>query len=458
MSDDRAFWTAASTAAAIRTGEATSTEMTELYLDRIATSTINAVVTVDRDAALAAAADADAQVRAGGVLGPLHGVPITVKDCIGTAGLRTTGGSPQLADHVPARDAEAVGRLRRAGAVVLGKTNLPEFAGDIQTANPVFGATANPWNHAYTPGGSSGGSAAAVAAGLTALDLGSDIAGSIRIPSHFCGVYGLKPTLGLVPTDGYYDHAALGILENDINVYGPLARAPEDLDLALDALLTTAAPGWRAELAPVPERKLRVATWFDDPACPVDADYVALLGDFAARLAADPAVESVVADRPPVDFAEQFQLHLDLVLSAIAYNMPEEWSATPAGSHRFWLERHQRRLQLRAIWAEWFRSFDVLLCPVVAMPNLARADDGDFASRTTVINGQERSYLSTVGWCGLIGVLGLPAVVAPIGRSAEGLPAGVQIVAGRFGDRLAIELARTVARLVQLGHPPEANR
>lgn len=456
MMDEREFWTATRAAAAIRAGDATSAELTELYLDRIAASTINAVVTVDGDGARQAAADADARVRSGAPLGPLHGVPITVKDCIGTAGLRTTGGSPTLAEHVPVRDAEAVSRLRRAGAVILGKTNLPEFAGDIQTTNPVFGATANPWNHDYTPGGSSGGSAAAVAAGLAALDLGSDIAGSIRIPSHFCGVYGLKPTLGIVPTDGYYDHAGLGLLENDINVFGPLARGPDDLDLALDVLRTTSGPGWRSELAPVPDRPLRVAAWFDDPDCRVDARYIALLEQFAARLAANPSIESVSAGRPPIDFAEQFQLHLDLVLSAIAYNMPDEWSVTPAGSHRFWLERHQRRLQLRAVWTEWFQSFDVLLCPVVAMPNLARADDGDFATRTTVINGEQRPYMSTVGWCGLIGVLGLPAVVAPIG-TVDGMPAGVQIVAGRFGDRIAIEVARKAAGLGRPGHPSSEN-
>src|SRR5688572_19885678 len=236
-------------AAAVRRREVGSVELLDLYLDRIDRlgGAVNAVVTLDVDGARAACAAADEAVARGDDVGPLHGLPITVKDAIETAGIRSTGGAVELTDHVPASDAPVVARVKEAGAIVFGKTNLPRWSGDLQSYNEIFGTTNNPWDTSRAPGGSSGGPAAAVAAGLTAFEIGTDIAGSIRIPSHFCGTFGLKPSYGVVSQRGYLDRVGGGTTDADINVFGPMARSAEDLDLLLDVMAGPDAdrsPAW----------------------------------------------------------------------------------------------------------------------------------------------------------------------------------------------------------------------
>ncbi|TMK64284.1 MAG: amidase, partial [Actinobacteria bacterium] len=192
---------------------------------------VNAVVTLDVDRGGDAAAAADEALAHGEAVGPLHGLPMTIKDAIETEGIRSTGGAVELADHVPTADAPAVARLKAAGAIVFGKTNLPRFSGDSQAFNELFGTTNNPWSFAHVPGGSSGGSAAALAAGLTGAELGTDIGGSVRAPAHCCGVFALKPSYGVVPNLGYLDHVGGGTTRTDINVFGPMARSAQDLEL-----------------------------------------------------------------------------------------------------------------------------------------------------------------------------------------------------------------------------------
>ena len=208
----------------------------------------------------APAADAADEVTVlGGSVGPLHGLPVTIKDAIATEGIRSTGGAKELADHVPTEDAPAVARLKAAGAIVFGKTNLPRWSSDVQTYNELFGVTNNPWAFDRITGGSSGGSAAAVAAGFTSFEVGTDIGGSVRIPSHCCGVYGLKPTWGVIPQRGYLDHPEGGTIDVDINVFGPIARSAEDLDLLLSVLAgpePERAVAWRLELPAAEERSL----------------------------------------------------------------------------------------------------------------------------------------------------------------------------------------------------------
>jgi hypothetical protein len=250
---DLATWPAVRLAAAVRDRQVSSRELLEIYLDRIDRlgPPVNAVVTVDADGARRADADADRLTAGGEQLGPLHGLPMTVKDAIETAGLRSTGGAVELAGHVPDRDAPAVARLKAAGAIVFGKTNAPRWSFDVQTFNEVFGTTSNPWALDHSPGGSSGGAAAAVACGFTSFELGTDIGGSIRLPAHCCGVFGLKPTFGVVPQRGYLDHAGGGSTDADINVFGPLTRSAEDLDLLLGVLAGPGAPearAWRLDL------------------------------------------------------------------------------------------------------------------------------------------------------------------------------------------------------------------
>lgn len=428
-------------ARAVAERSVSSRELVRYYLDRIAASELNAVVTVDDSRALAEAAELDAETVRGARRGPLHGVPVTVKDAIATAGLRTTCGSPELAGFVPDADAPAVARLRAAGAVVLGKTNVPQWCGDIQTYNDVFGVTRNPWDPARTPGGSSGGSAAAVADGLCAFDLASDIAGSIRIPAHFCGVWGLKPSVGLVPGEGYVDHVGAGAVPPDGNVLGPICRSPADLGLVLDVLTGSSGGAVPGSLS-----GLRAAVWVDDPACRVGGRTRAVLA--AALDALESAGVRLSPAGAPGAFADIWQLHLDMVLAAVAYNLPEDGIPPATASHRGWLARAEDRARLRSAWARWFSAYDVLLCPVTAMPAFAHDLDGDIGTRSVTIDGEARPHMSTIGWCGLISVLGLPSVVMPAGLTDDGLPVGLQIVAPHGADRRAIRFAELAADVV----------
>ncbi len=438
-------------AAAIRAKEISSRELLDVYLDRIErlNPAINAVVTLDVDRARDAATAADAVVARGDDLGRLHGLPITVKDAIEVGGVRSTGGAVALTDHVPQEDAPVVRRLKDAGAVVFGKTNVPEWSGDLQTYNEIFGTTNNPWALDRVPGGSSGGPAAAVSAGLTAFETGTDIGGSIRIPAHCCGVFGLKPSFGVVAQRGYLDHVGGGTTDADINVFGPLARSAEDLDLLLGVI---AGPeperelAWRVEL-PAPRRRdageYRVGVWFEAPDAPVDAEYLALLRRAADGLS--DAGATVDDARPPVDFAEQLGLFNQLIVAAISPSMPEEAAEAMSGSHRAWLAADERRAALRRTWALWFESYDALLCPVMLTPAIPHLQEGDFATRTIEVNGADEPYFKLVSWTGLIGVVGLPSAVPPIGRTTAGVPTGVQVVTAYLRDREAIHLASLVA-------------
>jgi amidase len=439
-----------------------SRELLDAYLTRIDQlgPPINAVVTLDRDSAFAAAEGADAAAARGEWLGPLHGLPITIKDAIEVAGMRSTGGATELTDHVPAVDAPSVARLKAAGAIVFGKTNVPRWSGDVQTFNDLFGTTNNPWSLDRIPGGSSGGPAAAVACGFTAFELGTDIGGSVRIPAHCCGVFGLKPSYGVISQRGYLDHVGGGRTDADINVFGPLARSADDLDVLLSVLAgpdSERALAWRLEL-PTPRRvaarDFRVASWLDDKACPIDRDELAVMRQAVDRLAN--AGARVEETHPPVSFAEQVELFDHLVGAAVSPSQPEDVARERSGAHRDWLRADERRAQLRAIWGEWFERYDALICPVMATPAFPHSQAGNFSSRTIEINGTTRPYPDLVSWTGLIGVLGLPSAVPPIGRTAAGLPVGVQVVSPMFRDREAIRLAGILAEVSGGGYqaPP----
>lgn len=226
------FCSALELASSIRERRCTAAELVELYLSRIErhNAALNAVCTLDAAGARRRAREADAALARGERQGPLHGVPMTIKDALETEGVRTTGGHPPLKDYVPARDAPAVARLRAAGAILLGKTNVPPLSADYRADNPIFGRTNNPWHVERTPGGSTGGGAAAVAAGLSAFDVGSDLAGSVRTPAHFCGLFALKATERRIPNAGHIpEPPGQPRAVRHMNVLGPLARSLEDL-------------------------------------------------------------------------------------------------------------------------------------------------------------------------------------------------------------------------------------
>jgi amidase len=349
---------------------------------------------------------------------------------------------------VPETDATAVARLRAAGAVVFGKTNLPAWSGDMQTYNELFGTTGNPWDLAYSPGGSSGGAAAAVACGFTAFEVGTDIGGSNRIPAHLCGTFGLRPSHGLVPPDGYLAGPRRGRAPLDLNVVGPLARSAADLDLVLDVLAGPPAgtAGWTPRLPPAPASP-RLGLWLDDPFCPVDTEYRGLLRALADRLA--DAGLPVADAHPPVSFAASFDTYWTLLGAANALNHPDH----PL-RHAEWLAADEERLRQRAVWQEWFAGVDALLCPVLATTGYRHDHTGTYVTREVAVNGRRRTHVDVARWTGLVGALGLPVAVAPAGWTAAGRPVGVQIVAARRHDRTATRVAALVGEVSGGYRPP----
>lgn len=478
-----AFQSATELVSALRSRQIASRELLGLYLDRIdkLNPRLNAVVTLDEGRARERARQADEARARGEEWGPLHGLPMTVKDSFETAGMRTTSGDPEYADHVPGRDAEAVARLRDAGAVVFGKTNMPLQGADWQTFNEVFGTTNNPWDDSRTPGGSSGGSAAALAAGLAGFELGSDIAGSLRIPAHCCGVYGLKTSHGIVPQIGHIPGEPGSLSPMDLVVMGPMGRSPDDLDLGLDVLAgpdRRHAAAWELRLPPPRHTALadyRIAVWLDDPYCPVDSE----VGDVMAAAvdALRAAGAQVTETAGPVPLAEAHrELYQPLLMAVASSVFPDEVydelaqaaQLDPHGDQadlvrvaraitmpiRDWLALDERRHRAAQRWAHFFEHFDVLLCPVAPTVAILHDHNPDMDQRALTVNGERRSYEDQQVWPGMVTMPLLPAVAAPVGRSRSGLPVGIQVVAPFLEDRTAVDVARRLADVVGGFTPP----
>jgi amidase len=428
----------------LRERQVSSRELLDVYLRRVDkfNPDLNAIVTLDAERASERATAADEATARGESWGQLHGLPMTVKDVFETAGLRTTAGSPDLAQHLPDRDAVIVRRLNDAGAVIFGKTNTPTMAGDGQTYNEVFGTTNNPWDLSRTPGGSSGGCGAAVAAGMTSLSVGSDIAGSVRIPSAFCGVLGHKPTFGVVPQRGHIPGQPGSLIERDINTIGPLGRDPRDLDLALAVMagpITQEALDWRFELPSAPLKSLsqyRVAAWLDDPFCPVDSAIAAKLQDTIDALRR--AGVTVDADgRPRFSLEESHRVYQPLLRTAFNADL----------TYQRWLELDHLRQRLRDLWADFFTRYDILLAPVCSMTPFPHMQV-PWPERRLSINGQERPYEDFIVWTGLISVSYLPSTGVPAGLTSAGLPVGIQVVGPHLSDCRTIDFAGKLSVLI----------
>ena len=478
---DSAFRSAAELAGDIRARRIGCLELLELHLGRVErfNPDLNAIVVLDPDRARSRARSADEALARDEVWGPLHGVPMTIKEAFDVAGLPTTWGLPELRDNRPETNALAVDRLLAAGAVIFGKTNVPIWLGDWQTFNPIYGTTNNPWDVSRVPGGSSGGSAAALAAGLTALEAGSDIGGSIRNPAHYCGVYGHKPTYGVVPQRGLAIPGRRAPV--DIDVCGPLARSADDLALALEIMAgpdVFDAPGWRLELPP-PRREVlrdfRVAVLRDDPSCPVDTTVTDRLQAVVEAVAAAGARIDEGA-KPEIDTRRSHALFLQLLRGVTTSVLPEAEFAklrrqaealapdddgyrarVARGAvqlHREWFAANEERERLRFRWAEFFREYDVLLCPIAATAAFPHDQERERAERTITVNGRQQRSIDQLFWAGLAGVVYLPATVAPAGLMPGGLPVGVQIIGPHLADRTTIRFARLLAEEIGGFVPP----
>jgi len=486
-----AFAPAVELLARLRAGEMSARELLDLYLARIGSlePDLGAVVTLDAERAMNAAAAAD-EARAAGDRRPLLGLPVTVKDSLETAGLRTTSGARELSGYVPADDAPAVARLRAAGAVLVGKTNLPAWASDAQSSNQLFGTTDNPFDRTRTPGGSSGGSAAALAAGLTGLELGSDIGGSIRTPAAWCGLFGHKPTYGIVPLRGHIPPPPGHLAPMDMGVVGPLGRSAADVALALDVVAGpdgAEAVAWQLRLPPARHEQLggfRVGLWLDDPRCAVSAEVGAALETAAGALAAAgarvvplaeaaaaaglgaPSLAALTAPYQPllqaVIGAGLPDAVFDDLLATAERAAPDDesehvrYARDVTARARDWQRAQEQRHRIRLWWAELFGTVDVVLAPAtptVAIPH----DHRRIRDRRLLVDGEERPYWDLLVWPSMANLAYLPATAVPLGSSDKGLPIGAQVIGPHGEDRTTLAFAAEVETLLGGFVPPAAD-
>jgi amidase len=369
---------------------------------------------------------------------------MTVKESHHVAGLPTTWGAEAYKSWTPGRDSTGVARLKAAGAVILGKTNVPPFLADWQSVNPLYGRTNNPHDLTRSPGGSSGGAAAALAAGMVSLEYGSDIGGSIRVPAHFCGVFGHKPTYGLIPLTGHIPPPfEEGGAEIEFAVVGPLARTAADLDIALSVLAGPegdAAVGYRLALPPARGPRLadfRVLVVDAHPACTTDVEVSGALHRLADRLTAAGAQVARESSLLP-DLAVAHKAYVRLLNTVLSRGQPS--AREPISAHA-WLDGLDLIGAHRRQWAALFKAFDVVLAPPFGVPAFPHTDEPDWSKRTLTINGEPTPFGAQLAWPGLATFPGLPSTCAPIGTTAGGLPVGVQIIGPRFEDRTTIALA-----------------
>lgn len=473
---DRNFQSAEQLSAALRAGDVTSVELTDEAIARIERDdkAINAICVPDFDRARAAAHAAD-QARARGEDRPLLGIPVTVKESYDMAGLPTTWGMAQHRDYMPEQDAVQVARVKAAGAVVLGKTNVPVGLQDVQSFNEIYGTTNNPWDHRRTSGGSSGGSAAALASGFGALSLGSDIAGSLRTPAHFCGVYAHKPTLGLATIRGMVPPQVPALpAESDLAVVGPMARTARDLALLLDVMAgpdpLTRGVAYDLRLPPARHERLgdfRVLVLDEHPLIPTGSAVRAGVERVADALAdAGARVERHSPLLP--DLTEAAMLYTRLLFSGATAYFPieayEELRVRAARlsaddqsldaerlrsivlNHRDWVDANNRRELHRHGWRGLFAEFDAVVCPVTPTPAFPHDHHPDPRERRLDIDGVGHPYFDQLVWAGVATMPGLPATAIPAGCSPEGLPVGVQLIGPMFEDRTPLRLAELLER------------
>jgi amidase len=470
------FKTATELSAALAAKQVSAVELAQDAISRIERhdGKINAICVRDFARGLDAARAADAG-RARGETGPLLGIPLTVKESYNVAGLPTTWGFPAQKDFTPSEDALSISRVKQAGGVILGKSNVPIGLGDWQSYNEIYGTTNNPFDLGCTPGGSSGGSAAALAAGYGPLSLGSDIGGSLRVPAFHCGVYAHKPTFALVPSRGHTPPPNPPLpFDRDLSVIGPMARSAVDLSLLLDVVAgpdpLEAGKGYRLALPPSRHGNLknfRVLLIDTDPVLPTDKGVRGAIEKLAANLGK--AGVTVTRESPLLpDFAVSSRLYMRMLMSFLAASSPPEVYAgaqaeaaqlapgdTSLGaerlrgialSHRDWLMADGARTRLRAQWRELFKSFDAVICPIMPTPAYPHDHSEDQEKRRINIDGKDYVYPDQLAWPGIATLPGLPATAIPIGFSPDGLPVGVQIVGPWLEDRTPLKLAELIER------------
>jgi amidase len=442
---------------------------------------INAVILTDLTRARAMATAADKRLAKGKALSPFDGVPMTIKESFDWAGHPSTWGDPALIDNIPKTNAVALDRMLASGAVVYGKTNVPLALADWQSFNAIYGTTSNPWDVTRSPGGSSGGAAAALASGMSALEIGSDIGASIRNPAHYCGVYGHKPTYGIVPYRGHLMPGSVSV--SDITAAGPMARSAHDLTAMLALLAGFDGAGARAKVLKLPKpqaksfKALRVAIKLNSTASEVDQAYqdrIVALGEFLKKRVKKLSYEAV----PAFSDAEACVNFITLLRATSTKRMSSaeiENAASKAKaldpadmsyvalmtrafglSHGAWLKANEQRHRMRLQWEAFFADWDVMLCPVAASAAFPHDHVGERHERFITVNGRKVSTIDQRFWAGYGGNFYLPATVAPIGLVQPGLPVGVQIITRAYDDLLALKVAAWIEDEYYAFQPPPA--
>lgn len=469
------FLSAKKLASLIRRKKIGSMELLELYLQRVErlNPRLNAIVVLDEKHAREQARKADRLAAKQAWKGPLHGIPMTVKESFDLEGLPTTWGRVDMKDNIAQQNALAVQRLMDAGAIVFGKTNVPVMLSDWQSFNPVYGTTNNPWDVTRIPGGSSGGAAAALAAGLTGLELGSDIGASIRNPAHYCGVFGHKPTFGLCPSTGHNLPPNLAV--KDMAVIGPLARSAEDLEISLRLIALpdeTTSRGVELKLArpQTGVKKLKVAVLATAATAEVDDSVQAAILAAAKAFAKGGAKISETA-RPDFDLHEAHRTFIHLLRGATCSALTDEQferqrelatHAKPGDDSyvawmmhantmpvREWHGWNEKRERIRRAWAQFFGEWDLLICPTAATAAFPHNQKGERWERMVMVNGKPQPSTTQMFWAGFPGMAHLPSTIAPAGFTREGLPVGVQIIGPQFGDYATIAAAQFLEREFQ---------
>ncbi len=459
------YWSAVETLSALKSRKIGALELLDLMVKRQSEldGETNAVIETRIDEARAAAKAVDDGKSTGGALA---GLPMTIKESFEVEGFHTNAGIPDLSDYVSRSDSDVAARAKAEGAIIWGKTNVPLATADHQTYNPIYGVTRNPWNLERTVGGSSGGSAAALACGFTAFEIGSDIGGSIRLPSHYCGVWGHKPTYGVVSGAGHVPPFPGTKPLDALSVYGPMARSAADLELGMN-ILAGARPGsaWKIDLPRPPQNRLadfRVAIcthWF-----PVDPAYAQAIENFADDLEKQGATVTRLKGPPPVDRYEEH--YISTLFAAIGSSLPESELETyeraasrhPKGSlpdrvaHAIrstlgeYSSMVDQQNKINDIWKDWFQSFDIFLCPVsmtVAFPHQTKDGHGPVPQMDRVLDvgGHQRPYMENLYWPGVATLAHLPSTVRPLPEMVHGMPAGFQCIGPEFGDFTTLRFA-----------------
>jgi len=472
-------------ARAIRQRQASTVEVVQAHLNHISqhNPALNAIVTLDEERALRRAQESDAALACGENWGPLHGVPVTVKDVFETAGLRTTSSFKPLANYIPKQDAAVVARLRVAGAIILGKTNMPILAVDIQSDSPLFGRANNPWDLSRTPGGSTGGGGAAIAAGMSPLEVGSDMGGSIRIPAHFCGVFGFKPTEHRVPGTGHIpDFPGAFKTLRHMCAFGPLARCVQDLRLCFS--LIAGPDGRDLDVPPVPLDdpphktlpEMRFA-WTDDfSGVPVTAETRAALAKLADSLS-ELGCRVERLNPPEFDFEMAWRTHGEIMGAIVGVNLPPPLRALgpPLGAvlsrnepvyrgitrgvradMRRYMQGLARRDTLIQALERFLAEWDAWLCPVSPTPAFTHRRPGiGLPTQSIEVDGHKLPYWKgSISYTTVFNLTGNPVVVLPLARSKEGLPIGVQVVGRRWRDMELLSIAEQLAEVLGPFQPP----